>query len=115
MPTVSVVIATYNCAEYLPAAIDSALKQTYTDLEVIIVNDGSIDDTDSVVSPYLQRDNVRYHKKPNGGQARALTGRALRSFAVPVYVCKVPPGEGHRRPRAQGNRLHVHDALAAGA
>lgn len=71
MPTVSVVIATYNCAQYLSQAVESVLAQTYDDYELIVVNDGSRDSTDSVMLPYLDRENVRYYKKQNGGQASA--------------------------------------------
>ncbi|MFP8953665.1 glycosyltransferase family 2 protein [Natrialbaceae archaeon A-arb3/5] len=52
MPHVSVVIPTYNRAETLARAIDSALEQTVDDLEVVVVDDGSTDDTPSVLATY---------------------------------------------------------------
>ncbi|ELY60614.1 glycosyltransferase family 2 protein [Natronolimnohabitans innermongolicus] len=52
MPRVSVVIPTYNRAETLPRAIDSALEQTMDDLEVVVVDDGSSDETQSVLADY---------------------------------------------------------------
>ncbi|RQG99360.1 glycosyltransferase family 2 protein [Natrarchaeobius oligotrophus] len=52
MPRVSVVIPTHDRAETLPRAIDSALEQTIDDLEVVVVDDGSTDDTPSVLSAY---------------------------------------------------------------
>lgn len=64
-PKVSVVIPSYNYAAYLPRAIESALAQTYTDLEVIVVDDGSTDDTPTVVQPYLDR--IRYIRQANKG------------------------------------------------
>ena len=70
-PVVSVVIATYNYADYLPQAVDSALGQSFQDLEVIVVNDGSTDNTAEIVAPYRTHPKVQYFEKPNGGQASA--------------------------------------------
>lgn len=65
---VSIIIPTYNYANRVGRAIESALAQTYKPLEVIVVDDGSTDDTEVVVAKYPQ---VRYIKKENGGVARA--------------------------------------------
>lgn len=58
MPTVSVIIPTYNCAKYIAQAIESVLAQTYSDYEIIVVDDGSTDDTAAVLRPY--RDRINY-------------------------------------------------------
>jgi glycosyltransferase involved in cell wall biosynthesis len=68
---VSVVIATYNMAGFLPLAIRSALAQTYPDIEVLIIDDGSTDGTAQVVAPFLADARVRYRRQENGGQAVA--------------------------------------------
>jgi GT2 family glycosyltransferase len=68
-PLVSVVIPCYKQAEYLPEAIDSALAQTYSPLEVIVVNDGSPDDTEKVAQSY--GDRIVYIHRPNGGLSAA--------------------------------------------
>jgi glycosyltransferase involved in cell wall biosynthesis len=69
---VSVVIPVYNGANYLAEAIESALAQTHTNFEVVVVNDGSTDDgaTRRVAQRYAGR--IRYFEKPNGGVASAL-------------------------------------------
>lgn len=67
--SVSIVIPCYNYARYLPDAIDSALAQTYRALEVIVVDDGSTDETPSVVARY--GDRIRYIRRENGGLAAA--------------------------------------------
>lgn len=77
MPLVSVIIPTYNRQAYLPAAIDSVLAQTHSDLELIVVDDGSEDDTAIVVQGHAQKDRrVRYlrHGSRKGAQAARNTG-----------------------------------------
>jgi glycosyltransferase involved in cell wall biosynthesis len=66
---VSVIIPCYKQAEYLPAAIDSALAQTYSLLEIIVVNDGSPDDTEKVALGY--GDKIVYVSRANGGLSAA--------------------------------------------
>jgi glycosyltransferase involved in cell wall biosynthesis len=70
-PGVSVVIATYNYGRYLAEALESVLGQTVDDLEAIVVDDGSTDDTGAVVAPYLNDPCVRYHRTDHVGQPAA--------------------------------------------
>ncbi|RDZ42289.1 glycosyltransferase family 2 protein [Haloferax sp. Atlit-10N] len=75
MPTVSVIIPTYNRADDIPRAIDSALDQTLSDVEVIVVDDASTDDTASVVTAYDDpRVNYLVHETNQGGSAARNTG-----------------------------------------
>ena len=71
-PKVTIVIPVYNGANYLKCAIDSALKQTYKNLEILVVNDGSSDNgaTERVARSY--GDKIRYVYKENGGVSTAL-------------------------------------------
>lgn len=71
-PKVSIVIPVYNGSNYLREAIDSAISQTYKNIEIIVINDGSNDDgqTDKICKSY--GDKIRYFVKENGGVATAL-------------------------------------------
>lgn len=69
-PLVSVLISNYNYDRYLRQAIDSALNQTYANLEIIVVDDGSTDDSQQVIAGY--GDRVMPILKQNGGQASAF-------------------------------------------
>jgi len=69
-PLVSIVIPVYNGSNYMREAIDSALSQTYSNIEVIVVNDGSTDNTREIALSY--GDKIRYFEKENGGVSTAL-------------------------------------------
>ena len=70
-PAISVILPTYNCAEYLNESIQSILNQTFTDFELIIINDGSTDDTDSILT-LLQDSRVRVYRQNNQGLSKTL-------------------------------------------
>ena len=75
---VSVVIATYNMGHYLVQAVQSVLSQSYPNVEVQIVDDGSTDDTANLVRQWRNDPRVRVHAQSNAGQARAKnTGVSL--------------------------------------
>ena len=68
---VSVVIATFNTGRYLPQAVQSVLSQTYSNVEILIIDDGSTDDTAQIIRRWEQDERVRVYRQPNGGQAQA--------------------------------------------
>ena len=69
-PKVSVVMPTWNRADMIADSLDSVLNQTLPPSQVIVVNDGSTDNTREVLEPYRSR--IEYLEQPNGGRARAL-------------------------------------------
>lgn len=71
-PLVSIIIPVYNGADYIAEAIESAINQTYKNIEVIVVNDGSNDGgrTEKISKSY--GDKIKYIKKDNGGVSSAL-------------------------------------------
>ncbi|NCC91672.1 MAG: glycosyltransferase family 2 protein [Opitutae bacterium] len=70
-PLVSVVVTAYNYGRYVRAAVASVLAQTYDNLEILVVDDGSTDDTPSILAEYARAGRIRYLRQDNAGQARA--------------------------------------------
>ncbi len=120
---VSVIIPTYNCADYIPFALQSALAQTHTDREIIVVDDGSTDSTADCLAPYMSQ--IRYVRQDHAGVAaarnlgfrlaggdyialldaddywkpRKLEIQLLLALAAPdcgLYVCDGVPFEGEK-------------------
>lgn len=83
-PLVSVIVPSYNTAKYLPDAIDSILRQTYQNFEIIVVDDGSTDDTRDVMKAYAGNPKVIYIHQENRGESGARnTGiRAARGELI---------------------------------
>jgi glycosyltransferase involved in cell wall biosynthesis len=76
---VSVIIPSYNMARYLPQSVQSALAQSYTNLEIQIVDDGSTDDTPQLVRQWEGHPRVRVHRQANGGLPHARNAGIARS------------------------------------
>lgn len=69
---VSIIIPAYNAEKYIEEAIDSALNQTYKNIEVIVVNDGSTDNTQTICESSNPTRRIKIIEKNNGGPASAL-------------------------------------------
>lgn len=75
---ISVVVPAYNVARWLPRTMESLLAQTHSNLEIIVVDDGSVDETAAVMQEYAEKhSNIRYIQKENGG----VTSARLRGAA----------------------------------
>lgn len=71
MPKVSVIMSVYNCEKYVACAMDSILSQSYSDFEFIVINDGSTDNTSSIVLSYKDK-RIIYHEQDNIGLTKSL-------------------------------------------
>lgn len=72
MEKVSIIVPVYNTEDYLAACIESILKQSYKNIELILINDGSTDLSGIICDDYLNKDSrVKVKHKPNGGQSSA--------------------------------------------
>ncbi|QOY85210.1 glycosyltransferase family 2 protein [Paludibaculum fermentans] len=72
-PLVSILVANYNYARYLPDCLNSVLQQSYGNFEVLICDDGSTDDSLRVLAEFAASDHrIRFIAQPNGGMASAL-------------------------------------------
>lgn len=84
-PLVSIITPTYNRDDFISFAIDSVLKQTYSNFELIIVDDGSTDNTGVVVKKYLNDTRIKYIWQENRGQSVARN-KGL-DLSTGEYVC----------------------------
>jgi glycosyltransferase involved in cell wall biosynthesis len=85
-PRVSAVVTTYNYARFLPDALDSVLEQSHRNLEIVVVDDGSTDETAAVVRRYADR-GVRYVSRSHGGAGRARnTGLEVTSAPLVAFL-----------------------------
>ena len=102
-PKVSVVIPTYNRAATVRKRIESVLAQTVTDLEVIVVDDGSSDDTGKILRETFG-DRIRYYAQPNQGASVARNrgsrkrGESGSLFWTPTISGKRTNSSGSSRP-----------------
>ena len=83
MIKVSIIVPVYNTEGYLKRCLDSLVCQTMDDIEILIVNDGSTDNSQEIIDEYVQKySNIKSLKKENGGLSDA------RNFAIPHAVGK---------------------------
>ena len=92
MPKISVIVPVYNTEQYLPRCIDSILAQTFSDFEIILVDDGSPDNCPAICDEYAAKDTrIQVVHKQNGGLVSArqagmmpFSEGAVTSVFVPI-------------------------------
>ena len=86
-PFFSVVIPTFNRAHLIGKTLDTFFQQTFFSFEIIVVDDGSTDNTDEVLAPYCMDSRVQYHKKKNEerGVARNYGARLAKGMYVNFF------------------------------
>lgn len=85
---VSVIVPVYNAEKYLPKCIDSIVNQTYRNLDIILVDDGSTDESGRICDEYAQRDGrIRVFHKENGGQASARNKALDETWGGVYQLC----------------------------
>lgn len=87
-PLVSVIVPAYNMEQYIAETLDSILRSTYENIEVIVIDDGSTDATISIVEEFIKRENrIRLFKQKNSGPSRARNNGIQNShgqYILPV-------------------------------
>lgn len=84
---VSIIIPVYNVEQYLRSCIDSCLKQTYKNIELILVNDGSTDKSLSIINQYATNNNVKIISQENAGVSKARSnGLSMASGEWIIFV-----------------------------
>ena len=96
MPKVSIIIPVYNVEKYITTCLNSLVNQTLKDIEIIVVNDGSPDDSQKIIDEYVKKypKIIKSYKKENGGQGSArnfgltkATGEYIGYVDSDDYVC----------------------------
>jgi len=86
---VSIILPTYNGAEYIKRAIESVLSQSFSDWELIIINDSSVDDTENIIKKYIDKDSriIYFKNEKNLGLQKTLN-RGLKEVRG-EYIARI--------------------------
>lgn len=85
-PKVSVIIPIYNTAAYLPQALDSICTQTLKELQIILINDGSTDNSQEIIEAYAMKDSrIEWISQANAGQGHARNMGLKKAVADYIY------------------------------
>ena len=107
-PSVSVIMAAYNCAPYINQAINSVLSQTWSDLEIIVVDDGSTDGSSDILEQLSREDNrIRVFHQTNSGRPSIARNSALK-HARGRYICFLDADDFYENGRIE---LLLHELI----
>lgn len=113
MPLVSVIIPTYNRADRIHKSIDSVVNQTYENLEIIIVDDASTDDTKSVIEGYIEADNrIKYVYNNSAVHGPSAARNCGINAATGEYICFNDSDDAFRETKVYD---HIEIMRASGA
>ena len=104
---VSVIIPVYNVEQYLTKCLDSLVNQTLEEIEIIVVNDGSPDNSQIIIDDFAHRypDKIRAYQKENGGLSDARNfgvANAIGEYRYGVYHRRYGRRHWHRRSSHRG-------------
>lgn len=87
-PLISVIVPCYNVEKYVVECLESILSQTYENLDILVINDGSTDNTEEMIKPFLNDKRIRYYYQENKGLSEARN-RGLNEMKIygGDYVC----------------------------
>ena len=107
-PAISVLMPVFNAQRYLAAAIDSILSQTFTDFELVIVNDGSTDDSPAILEDFARHDpRIRIISRPNTGIVGALNDGLAECRAE--FIARMDADDLSRPTRFALQYQHLND------
>ena len=120
MPKVDIIIPAYNAAKYLPAAIESVIAQTFEDWRIVLVDDGSTDNTAEVVAPYIDRlgPKLLYIKQANAGLPAARNAAIRNSSSEFLALLDaddvwLPDALEEQHPGGRHQTTHYHGKARA--
>lgn len=115
-PLVSIIVPAYNAERFIAGTLDSLVKQIFQDIEIIVVNDGSTDNTEKIIKHFFFDRRIKYIKKENGGTGSALNAGheiAKGKFATwcsadNIYLPNFVAELSNALQQCQMNKLPVH-------
>ena len=112
MKKVSVIIPTYNYGRFIREAVDSVLNQTYTDQEVVVVDDGSTDGTRNVLKDYIETGKITYIYQKNSGPGAARNTGIRASEGE--YICFLDADDKYLPEKLEKQAALLEDETASG-